>query len=577
MKDACELIDYDSDLLIPTNINLNKTSYIYREDNDIYRSDYIISNDKDIEKLMKINVYYNKDIFFEFERNIYEVDETDNISTLNTAWFLLKPGILEVKMNRYKLNPGEIIRIGRITMRIRDIIFSDKNNNKELNDSFGTNYNIKETQTEGLPLNTVDNINSNKKDKKKNIINEIAVTKLDSQEKEIEKVLKINDLKSMKKRESIFSKVEKKNIICRICYMEEESPKNPLIQPCICDGSLKYVHLACLRQWISTHSCIRIDKNENCAIFLIKPVNCELCKAKFPDYIKHLDKSYPLLDFSNEYESYLSLESLTLDKHKNKFIYVVSLEKSGKIKAGRGSESNILLSDISVSRVHCFMVVENKNVFLEDNNSKFGTLVLIQNKRIKLSQELPLFVQVGRTYFEITVKKKFKLFNCCEADEKYSIYSYYYQNEKYIKIHSGLIVKEDEGSEEDDYKNNNTQELIDKNKILNDSINVNTKDKMSDNEYLLMKRNKTNKSIRKNIFLEEEENANENNPNNKNESYNNEEEEEIESIRQNEENGIQGNENRGENENNEESVVSISESSESGRNNNNDSTFEQNG
>ena len=571
MKDACELIDYDSDLLIPTDITLNKTSYIYREDNDVYRSEEIISNDKDIEKLMKINVYNNKDKFFEFERNTYELDETDNICTPNTAWFLLKPGILEAKMNRYKLNPGEIIRIGRITMRIRDIIFGDKNCNKELNESFGTNYNIKETQTEGLPVNTIDNLNSIKKDKNKNNINEIAITKLEPQEK----LLKINvkkNIKNTKKIENIFSKVEKKNILCRICYMEEESPKNPLIQACTCDGSLKYVHLACLRQWISTHSCVKIDKNENCAIFLIKPVECELCKTKFPDYIKHLDKMYPLIDFSNEYDSYLSLESLTLDKHKNKFIYVVSLAKSGKIKAGRGSEANILLSDISVSRIHCFLVVENKNVFIEDNNSKFGTLVLMQNNRLKLSQELPLFVQVGRTFCQITVKKKFKFFNCCEADEKYSIYSYYFQNEKYIKNHFGLSVKEDEGSEEDDYKNNNTQELIDRNNVINNSININTKDKMSDNEYLLIKRNKKNKNIRKNIFLEEEEENENKNDNNE------EEEEEVESLRQNGENeNPEENINHEDIENIEESVVSISESGENGRNNNNDSTFEQNG
>ena len=67
MKDACELIDYDCEMLIPTDITLNKTSYIFREDNDIYRSEQDISHDdKDIEKLMKINVYYNKDMYFEF-------------------------------------------------------------------------------------------------------------------------------------------------------------------------------------------------------------------------------------------------------------------------------------------------------------------------------------------------------------------------------------------------------------------------------------------------------------------------------------------------------------------------------
>ena len=49
-----------------------------------------------------------------------------------------------------------------------------------------------------------------------------------------------------------------------------------------------------------------------------------------------------------------------------------------KIKIGRGHESKVILSDISVSRIHCVMTVEKNQVFLEDNNSKFGTLILVQ-------------------------------------------------------------------------------------------------------------------------------------------------------------------------------------------------------
>ena len=33
----------------------------------------------------------------------------------------------KMKMNKYKLNAGEIIKIGRITMRIRDIVFEGRN------------------------------------------------------------------------------------------------------------------------------------------------------------------------------------------------------------------------------------------------------------------------------------------------------------------------------------------------------------------------------------------------------------------------------------------------------------------
>ena len=113
LKDAFELIDYDCEILVTSTLNVKNTSYVYRDDNDK-------------EKLMKINVYNNKkNIFFEFERNKYELDETNNIITPNTSWFFLKPSKMDSKMNRYKLTQGDIIRIGRITMRIRDIKFVD--------------------------------------------------------------------------------------------------------------------------------------------------------------------------------------------------------------------------------------------------------------------------------------------------------------------------------------------------------------------------------------------------------------------------------------------------------------------
>ena len=161
---------------------------------------------------MKINVYNNnKDIFFEFERNKYELDDTDNIITPNTSWFLLKPTIIDSKMNRYKINPGEIIKIGRITMRIRDVKFSNsknKNNmnNTSLNDSDNSNYNSRGVQalrTEGIPVNTKDNIKYNKNNKNLN-------KEIDTKLIENEKIINITKKKELKKNLSIFSKVEKK-------------------------------------------------------------------------------------------------------------------------------------------------------------------------------------------------------------------------------------------------------------------------------------------------------------------------------------------------------------------------------
>ena len=549
-KEVCELIDYDYDKLFSKDLTISNTSYIYRDDIDIIK---VTDKTNDLKELLfKIRVNSNKKRKFEIFRNKYEFDETDNIKSVNSCWFLLKTSKIEPKMNRYKMNPGEIIKIGRITMRIRDIIFANKKNNKSLNESYGTNFNkeIQTLKTEGDPF-SISNI-TNKKSKK------IIVKKKQNQKQ-------------------IFTKLEKLKRVCRICYMEEEKEENPLVQPCICSGSMKFIHLSCLKQWIGTRSCLKIDKTEDCSIFLIKPVECELCKTKFPDFIKHEGILYPLLDFSNEFESYLTLESLTLDKQKNKFIYVISLEKNRKLKVGRGHESNVLLSDISVSRIHCYMVVENHKVFLEDNDSKFGTLILVQAPSIKISEDLPLFIQVGRTFLECKIQKPFKLFNCCVAEEKDNIYYYYNQNEKYIQDNLGMVIKQDVSEIDDDEKIiNNTLDqkypldIANKYKV-NNSIKINDNDKLSDNEYLLMKHNKLNKNIKKTMIYNEDVKDDKENEDNKKKNAveennkENEEEEEIEDESVNNEDNVTASMN---NLNHYEEYVSVSENSENHKNDN---------
>ncbi|CAD5123470.1 DgyrCDS11815 [Dimorphilus gyrociliatus] len=52
--------------------------------------------------------------------------------------------------------------------------------------------------------------------------------------------------------------------VCRICHCESE-PNAPLISPCRCSGTLKFVHQSCLQQWIKS-SDTRF---------------CELCKYNF--------------------------------------------------------------------------------------------------------------------------------------------------------------------------------------------------------------------------------------------------------------------------------------------------------
>ena len=58
-------------------------------------------------------------------------------------------------------------------------------------------------------------------------------------------------------------------------------------------------------------------------------------------------------------------------------------------KLGRGHESDVRVSDISVSRCHALVKynIENGKFYLEDNLSKFGTLVLSKGS-IELEPEM---------------------------------------------------------------------------------------------------------------------------------------------------------------------------------------------
>lgn len=58
-------------------------------------------------------------------------------------------------------------------------------------------------------------------------------------------------------------------------------------------------------------------------------------------------------------------------------------------KLGRGHESDVRVSDISVSRFHATLKYDkDNNFYLEDNLSKFGTLVLAKS---------PIKLQIDKT------------------------------------------------------------------------------------------------------------------------------------------------------------------------------------
>jgi pSer/pThr/pTyr-binding forkhead associated (FHA) protein len=90
----------------------------------------------------------------------------------------------------------------------------------------------------------------------------------------------------------------------------------------------------------------------------------------------HQGKIIKILDYQlPKVGEYVVLEGAARHSKNSKIIHVLNLGMNDAIKLGRGHESNIRISDISVSRCHAIIRYVDKKFYIEDNNSKFGTLI----------------------------------------------------------------------------------------------------------------------------------------------------------------------------------------------------------
>ena len=440
---------------------------------------------------------------------------------INASWLLYQGNNYPKSQNDYRLSEGDIIKIGRIVIIIREIKIKKKTNKNSITNDFSEDYSllhkINIMDNENIKLNTLEYKN-NEIYKSLNLkkINTLDYHKLVNQkEKELEpeklllrKIRKIDDnqisntntmsititpLEDIKEKEikniqinknkminpqiqkSINIKpLNKRNKLCRICYLEEENKyENPLIQPCSCTGSLKYIHLNCLLHWLSAKILIKktfFSKDEYFKVFTINKIECEICKEKLPDFIMHEGKIYSLIDFDQHKEiegNYITFDAYSADKKQNRFRYIIKFDNNKSLLIGRGVEANIVLNDISISRLHCKLKInDNGEVYLSDLNSKFGTLVLIQNPNLEILKGNVLTVQIGRSFFCFEYKKNFSLFSCCDVDEINTKWNYEKLNRKYVYLHTFSNIKEEKNDVDDD---NDTENDCDINDIKSDA------------------------------------------------------------------------------------------------------------
>ena len=420
-----------------SNSNDNKSdnnNYKREKGNNLIESKGQMSNNfspQKNNKNIKISLRYNNNLNRSFDGELFE----SNIKKIKKE---------NINMNRstsLKFLKSKIISISK-NPSIQQKLNENEDNNKKLN------------------FNDKDLINNKEKERFKTEKNEIDTNQ--PQEK------------------------KQKGKICSICFSEEDDPiKNPLICPCTCKGSMKYIHYDCLKNWLNLkiESDLGYDRNSDTdqptITYNTKDISCELCKEKLPDYIKHKKRIYNVSFYKPKYNKFVVLESIRDDNRRSKFIHIIPLNRKQIIKIGRLNNCDLSLPDFSISRVHCCMYIESGQLFLE-NNSKFGTKILIQNPKLIMSPQYPLSIEVQNTYLKLKIQKPFSLFSCCNVytTSMTKMLVYQKQNERGFDLFCSMNFKEDDGEEEDDINDEKNKEDLKKSEIINDKKNIKTNKKV---------------------------------------------------------------------------------------------------
>ena len=417
-------------------------------------------------------------------------DESENIST-----------------NKYELHIGDVIKLGRVPLKIRNLCI----NGQKVINKFIKNKNL----LQRINTNFTNNNNNNNN-------NEININN--------------NENEIVTERKKTISNSKKKKT-CRICYCDDIEVNSPLITPCKCTGGLKYIHLKCLQNWIHAQSLNLSEESNNfCLIYNVKQISCEICKEKYPDFI-YLNENnnndiLDIFDFAeNKFESYIILESYFKNNFKN--IFVLSCDSHNVISIGRSHETNLRINDITVSRFHSEIIKENNKFYIRDLYSKFGTGILLQNNKIKIKEDFPLYIQIGKNIMEIKIEKKcfccYKFFNylCLRKNFNNKIFNYYgKENAEKINIENIFDFQEidknnednssitsinrinKEQSEEFNNNNNNNNKIIqiqnnnEKENDINDNLNIqndfdaiNNKLILNNNKNLTINTNSSNHNL----------------------------------------------------------------------------------
>ena len=484
-KEGTFLFDYENEDYKVSNHIIKNNSYIMKKNNDIKiikvsnmkniniknKADYIgiISIKQKEQFFWDYNNYFDKDHF------IKPYDCLDWI-VIGPTQFCTTYSESERKFEgSYKLSEGDLIKLGKIIFLIRKIKIkkndikknkikkndlsssnsinnssniSNSNIDMNLDDKYNNNINeelvINIYNNKNIDYNDDDLLSSIKtqkelknKNKEKDNTNKKEIFKDNFKDNNLLYDTVNNKLKYLYLKLKDINEKKLKQLKCRVCFCEGNfEGKNPLISPCNCTGSVKYIHLNCLRKWLTSKLCMKSSSSNNMYCYSFKSLECEICKSIIPEQVEYRGKLISLLEFKDIEPPYLVLQTMNQYNPQNRnleynVIFVMSFKLKNFLIIGRANNSDIRLSDISVSRNHSVISYDNGEFFIDDIGSKFGTLLLIQNNILFLPYK-EISIQTGKSHLVFYLIRTFLGCFKCYKNKYFENLSYeeYFNNHK---------------------------------------------------------------------------------------------------------------------------------------------------
>ena len=192
--DSYGLFDYESSKIQKSTMNLSSSSFILRKENEVLiQSVASLDSTNELKKLMEIEKLENG--HFIVSPISSNIEHNADKRKFEKLWLAVKGFSNSPK--GYRLCEGDVIRLGRVKFRIKEIQGSSNNKsvgNFKLADILNLRIATEPSEEEGIAF----------------------------------------------------------KLPCRICLSEIYVPDNPLISPCKCAGTMKYIHLSCLQMCLKS-------------------------------------------------------------------------------------------------------------------------------------------------------------------------------------------------------------------------------------------------------------------------------------------------------------------------------------